>query len=1020
MDSEPMNEQTNPEMRPLRVLALDGGGIRGVIPATVLAEIERRTGQRTAEMFDLIAGTSTGGILALGLTTPDPSDATKPRYTAEELVGMYTEKGSVIFSQSLGHRLATLFGLFGSKYAVRGLDETLHSYFGASRLKDAVAEVLITSYDLEKRDSWFLARYKARADTTKNDFPMVHVARATSAAPTYFRPERLSVEPPTAMIDGGVHSNNPAMCAWVETVKLYGEQDVVLVSLGTGQVKTPISYAKARAWGLIGWVRPLIGIFMDGVAATVEHELSWLLTPKDGQPRYFRLQAELPPGMGSMDNASPEHIAALKNQAELIIASNGHNLDALCELLADDGSRPPPLEPVEIGVSPSPPESAVEAATPPAAAAPETVEPGLEWYGAELPMAEPPAMAEPSPNETNPELRLDPRDFGASDYESLAEMVAAALELPARYVNLAISDAQQQLLPKSEPLRPTQRYLVRIDVGPLTETSLVEGPPDINQALQQFEPDIDEGYWLDAVLSSADVDVQVTIGRFFLPVEGASWVCSCVGPQHTCSRSQRQPYLYLPFQTRRGHKRADLRCTIYHRNNALQSLRLRVQVTSGQTRTIAQVAEVDYALSPALADLDDFAERELNVLTNESVRGTHTIVVKDAERAVQVSLNETAAKQVLDAFRHELELITVGTNGDSPFGADNSKSTADFIHDLRQLAHLGSQFWGQVVPNILDALFLNAKLKTRSNIQIARVTSVVFPWALVYDLPHTINKPWTLCPLLTNWDAERSNLSDYPTECPHSSEHQPEDTLCPYGFWGFRHMIEQPPSLGPADASTRAAVKKIPVAADSRAALVRSLALDAQLSATHVAGLEQCLHGRFTLADCDSLEDLVAAIIDPKLPLIYFYCHGKVATLADTDLPIPYLEIGTDDKLGPNDLRSMALAGRWNVENWTTVPPLIFINGCHTTALSPEDIANWVTALTALNAAGVVGTEISVLQPVASEVALNFYGYFTAPTRASVGESLYKTRIDLLMKGNVAGLVYTPFCSMDLALDTDS
>lgn len=336
-----MNETVKAATRPLRVLALDGGGIRGVIPATLLTEIEKRTGKRIAEMFDLIAGTSTGGILALGLTTPDPSDTTKPRYTAQDLVGLYAQKGDVIFNRSLAHRLLTLFGLLGSKYAVRGLDETLRTYFGNSRLKEAVAEVLITSYDLEKRDSWFLARHKAHEDSAANDFPMVQVARATSAAPTYFRPERLSVTPPTAMIDGGVHSNNPAMCAWVETVKLHGQQDILVVSLGTGQVKTPISYMRARAWGLIGWVRPLIGIFMDGVAATVDHELNWLLTQHDGEPRYFRFQADLPPGMGSMDDTSPEHIVALKQQAQQIIEDNEKQLDDLCLLLNDTRPLPP-------------------------------------------------------------------------------------------------------------------------------------------------------------------------------------------------------------------------------------------------------------------------------------------------------------------------------------------------------------------------------------------------------------------------------------------------------------------------------------------------------------------------------------------------------------------------------------------------------------------------------------------------------------------------------------------------------
>jgi predicted acylesterase/phospholipase RssA len=337
---QPVNLRANTGNRPLRVLALDGGGIRGVIPATVLAELESRTGRRAAEMFDLIAGTSTGGILALGLTTPDPNDATKPRYTAEDLLAMYVVKGHVIFGRPFWRRLITVFGLIGSKYSVRGLEETLNTYFGDSRLKDAVAEVLITSYDLEQRNSWFLARHKAREDSETNDFPMVQVARATSAAPTFFRPEKLSDSPPTAMIDGGVHSNNPAMCAWVEAVTLYGEVDTMVVSLGTGQVKTPISYKKARAWGLIGWVHPLIEIFMDGVAATVEHELGQLLLPEDGQQRYFRFQRELPAGMGAMDDPSPGHIAALKAQAQLIIKDNERELEGLCTLLTDD--RPPP------------------------------------------------------------------------------------------------------------------------------------------------------------------------------------------------------------------------------------------------------------------------------------------------------------------------------------------------------------------------------------------------------------------------------------------------------------------------------------------------------------------------------------------------------------------------------------------------------------------------------------------------------------------------------------------------------
>jgi patatin-like phospholipase/acyl hydrolase len=314
------------------VLALDGGGIRGVIPAMVLAEIERRCNKRIADLFDLIAGTSTGGILALGLTAPDPADPKRARYRADDLVQLYTSKGDVIFHRSFLHWLLTLGGLLGSKYTVTGLDATLHTYFGESRMKEAVCEVLITSYDLESRDAWFIARYKAQQEPSY-DFPMTHVARATSAAPTYFRPEQLSERPPSAMVDGGVFANNPAMCAYVEAIKLHGQGDILLVSLGTGQSKSSIHFWQARTWGLIGWARRLIDVFMDGVADTVEHQLSFLLPERDGQLRYFRFQTSLPTGMGAMDNANPDHIAALKQQAQQLIDSESTKFDQLCALL---------------------------------------------------------------------------------------------------------------------------------------------------------------------------------------------------------------------------------------------------------------------------------------------------------------------------------------------------------------------------------------------------------------------------------------------------------------------------------------------------------------------------------------------------------------------------------------------------------------------------------------------------------------------------------------------------------------
>ena len=138
-------------------------------------------------------------------------------------------------------------------------------------------------------------------------------------------------QPATAMVDGGVFANNPAMCAYVEAIKLHGPGDILVVSLGTGQEKTPIHYLQARTWGLIGWARQLINVFMDGVSDTVEHQLGWLLPDRDGTPRYFRFQTELPPGMGSMDDTSPKRIEALKQAAQALITANTDKIDTLCQ-----------------------------------------------------------------------------------------------------------------------------------------------------------------------------------------------------------------------------------------------------------------------------------------------------------------------------------------------------------------------------------------------------------------------------------------------------------------------------------------------------------------------------------------------------------------------------------------------------------------------------------------------------------------------------------------------------------------
>ena len=579
-----------------------------------------------------------------------------------------------------------------------------------------------------------------------------------------------------------------------------------------------------------------------------------------------------------------------------------------------------------------------------------------------------------------------------------------------RVLNVAISDAQRRLLPRDQALARAQDYLVRVDVGPRALESVVVNPLPIPTG--QLEPSSPQGWWLYVVVSSSDVDVDTAIHRLFLPVAGRSWVCECDGPGHVCTADHRDPFLYVPVRTRSGSGGAAVRCTVYDRNNAVQSVRLEFAVADKPVAGAAIRGVVDYNLVDDLALVDSLRSRRLNILTNESSAGTHKFVVNDGGRAIVVDVTEAQAAVVLDQLRYKLMEITVGTDGGtSHYDGQNRKPTDLFIADLKELALLGSMLYGAVVPDRADRAYLRDLLADRATIQVSRITKAVFPWALVYDIPRELAAAWTLCPLLQQWASNRDDLAAYPTSCPYRAHHR-SNVLCPYGFWGFRHLIEQPPSVRRGVLRTR-----IRATHPSRAALARSLGLNQALTAAHFRDLEGCLADRFELEACDSREALRQAFADPGLPLVYFYCHGRTALLAGTQLEVPFLEIGTDERIGPTDFAAWDEDGAWGPLHWSEIAPLVFINGCGTAQLSPRDVISFVDALAGVNAAGVVGTEIPVVQAVAGEVALGFYRQFAGPGNVSVGDALYRTRIDLLRKGNVAGLVYTPFCSMDLALE---
>jgi uncharacterized protein len=322
----------------MRVLSIDGGGIRGIIPGEVLVvleqklqEISGKSDMRIADAFDLIAGTSTGGILTCLYLCPDKKSG-RPKYSAKEAVGLYLQDGSKIFDLPTSKRFQSLAGFSDEKYSADAIEKVLKNYLGDLKLSDLLKPSLITAYDITRRQAHFFNGANVEKNGSGWDFYLRDVARATSAAPTYFEPANISASDKEVypLIDGGVFANNPTMCACIEAFTLRPDlklTDLKVLSLGTGNVEKPYQYSEAKNWGKISWAIPVLDIMMSGVSETVDFQLQQLFKSAGCSSQYLRLQLDFKdfPGVDSeMDNASQSNMSALERAGQTL----AHNSDA--------------------------------------------------------------------------------------------------------------------------------------------------------------------------------------------------------------------------------------------------------------------------------------------------------------------------------------------------------------------------------------------------------------------------------------------------------------------------------------------------------------------------------------------------------------------------------------------------------------------------------------------------------------------------------------------------------------------
>ena len=273
-----------------QILSLDGGGIKGLFSAAVLAHVEEDCNVRVRDHFDLIVGTSTGGIIALGLGL-----GLSPR----EIVQFYCEHGPAIFRNRL--RVRGLTHWVHRKFPANPLQNALHSCFGDATLARSTKRLVVPSYNLGEDDVYLFKTPHHKH--LKRDFkvPMWKVAMATASAPTYF-PAFRKIDH-VRLVDGGVWANNPTMIGIVEAVSRLNVplEAIRVLSLGTSD---PVTRRPGRLdWGgLLPWSKSAVNVVMRGQSLGA-HKQALNLLGKDAakKDKIFRLDPRVPDGLFRMD-----------------------------------------------------------------------------------------------------------------------------------------------------------------------------------------------------------------------------------------------------------------------------------------------------------------------------------------------------------------------------------------------------------------------------------------------------------------------------------------------------------------------------------------------------------------------------------------------------------------------------------------------------------------------------------------------------------------------------------------------
>lgn len=561
------------------------------------------------------------------------------------------------------------------------------------------------------------------------------------------------------------------------------------------------------------------------------------------------------------------------------------------------------------------------------------------------------------------------------------------------------------LLDKFRSLIPESDYYFCLGVGEVLAGSIEKTPSVI--------PDqIPAKAVLQVVLFSfegeLEIDPQASVGLLELQEDGSAIILRQPGLLEGVSEI---PWLLFPIRTPGGSGSMHLRCSIYFEQCLVQSRYITAQVFpvsqwAGDKQAL--ISELDYNLSQSMSSthLTGFKEHNLSLMINENPNGTHGFrFFGKNEFKSDATIDGQEIQGIIDYARAALRKVAWGDEKDfsnQSYRYDGPPNLNRLRDDLISLAIRGYRIYDQIINKLAggkaQAQGLVKLMSDRGLVQIALKQSVrfVLPAALIYDYPLDTSaeaEDFKICPQFLaalNGPDPLEKCACFDGNCPSRND---DITICPSGFWGFRQDLGMPLSLADApDAPNEIAVQGNPN-------FIMSVCLDPEFKMR--AGHETRLRNLLTKVQwtrADSRDSTFDAMMVAKPSLVYFYCHGGL-----TSSNVPFIQIGqlTERGITRDNLRAKGVS-------WESPRPLVFINGCHTTALEPESAFELVSGFVETSgAAGVIGTEITIFEPIATAFAENFLVEFSKGT--PVGEAIRLSRLVLLKQSNPLGLVYIPY-----------